>query len=124
MFTLAEAGSKPHSGASSVGRCEMGDDEASRGNTNEIDEEREARLLNIVSWHLLPIHFTLAMCCYIDRTNLSFAALQMNDDLSFGPAEYGMGAAIFFISYTSEQARFPRIPGTLLLSVLSMLPQR
>jgi len=36
---------------------------------------------------------------YIDRVNISFAALQMNRDLHFSAAVYGFGAGLFFVSY-------------------------
>ncbi|MEQ8935909.1 MAG: MFS transporter, partial [Amphiplicatus sp.] len=35
----------------------------------------------------------------IDRVNVSFAALQMNDELGFDPKIYGFGVGIFFVSY-------------------------
>ena len=35
----------------------------------------------------------------IDRTNISFAALQMNEDLGFSPTAYGFAAGIFFVGY-------------------------
>lgn len=50
---------------------------------------------------LLPILFTAALMCYLDRTNLSFAALDMNSDLSFTERNYGIGAGIFFATYAS-----------------------
>lgn len=36
---------------------------------------------------------------YIDRLNISFAALQMNKDLRFSATVYGIGAGLFFLSY-------------------------
>jgi len=36
---------------------------------------------------------------YIDRVNVSFAALQMNAELGFTPYVYGLASGIFFISY-------------------------
>lgn len=52
-----------------------------------------------VSARLLPFLIALFLCNWIDRTNLSIAALQMNQDLHFGPAAYALGAGIFFIGY-------------------------
>ena len=40
------------------------------------------------------------MVAYIDRVNVGFAALQMNEDLSLSAAMYGFGAGIFFLGYT------------------------
>lgn len=65
-----------------------------------LSTEDEDKLFAKISWRILPVHFTLAMCCFIDRTNLSYGALQLNEDLGFGPEVYGLGAGIFFISYT------------------------
>lgn len=48
---------------------------------------------------LLPVLFAAALLCYLDRTNLSFAALQMNSDLGFGERVYGIGAGVFFATY-------------------------
>jgi len=36
---------------------------------------------------------------YIDRVNIGFAALQMNEDLGLSAAMYGFGAGIFFLGY-------------------------
>jgi len=34
---------------------------------------------------------------YIDRTNLAFASVQMNEELGFSSTLYGLGAGIFFL---------------------------
>jgi MFS transporter, ACS family, tartrate transporter len=36
---------------------------------------------------------------FLDRVNVGFAALAMNDDLGFSPSIFGAGAGIFFIGY-------------------------
>jgi ACS family tartrate transporter-like MFS transporter len=52
-----------------------------------------------ISWRLLPLS-ALAYCvAYIDRTNVSVAALTMNKDLGLTAYIYGWGAGIFFFSY-------------------------
>src|SRR6478609_5205796 len=59
----------------------------------------EHRTIAKVSWRLLPL-VALAYCiAYIDRSNISFAALTMNKDLGFSAYIYGWGAGIFFFSY-------------------------
>jgi MFS family permease len=60
-------------------------------------------------WRIIPLLFLLVMLNYIDRSNLGFAALQMNSQLGFTPAVYGTGASIFFIGYLCSQ-----IPANLL----------
>ncbi len=48
---------------------------------------------------LLPIAMLLFFFSLLDRTNISFAALEMNKDLGLSPQQYGRAAAIFFIGY-------------------------
>jgi ACS family tartrate transporter-like MFS transporter len=48
---------------------------------------------------LIPFLFLLYVVAYLDRINVSFAALQMNEALGFTSGVYGLGAGIFFISY-------------------------
>jgi ACS family tartrate transporter-like MFS transporter len=43
--------------------------------------------------------FLLYLIASIDRSNVAFAALQMNHDLGFNASVYGFGAGIFFIGY-------------------------
>lgn len=52
-----------------------------------------------VTLRLIPFMFLLYVVNYLDRVNVSFAALQMNNELGFTPAQYGTGAGIFFIGY-------------------------
>src|SRR6201986_2595735 len=57
------------------------------------------RAIAKVSWRLLPL-VALAYCiAYIDRSNISVAALTMNKDLGFNAYIYGWGAGICFFSY-------------------------
>ena len=48
---------------------------------------------------LIPFLFLLYIVAYLDRINVGFAALQMNQALGFSPTIYGFGAGIFFLSY-------------------------
>ena len=52
-----------------------------------------------VAWRLLPLAAVAYCVAYIDRTNISVAALTMNEDLGFSAYLYGWGAGIFFFSY-------------------------
>src|SRR3984893_11293438 len=36
---------------------------------------------------------------FLDRVNVGFAGLAMNDDLGFTPEVFGLGAGIFFVGY-------------------------
>ena len=48
---------------------------------------------------LIPFLFLLYVVSYLDRINVGFAALQMNRELGFSAAVYGLGAGVFFIAY-------------------------
>jgi MFS transporter, ACS family, tartrate transporter len=48
---------------------------------------------------LIPFLFLLYIVAYLDRINIGFAALQMNEALGFSPRVFGFGAGIFFLSY-------------------------
>jgi sugar phosphate permease len=48
---------------------------------------------------LVPFLFLLYIVAYLDRINVGFASLQMNQALGFSSTAYGFGAGIFFVSY-------------------------
>src|SRR3954470_2519979 len=48
---------------------------------------------------LIPFLFLLYIVAYLDRINVGFAALQMNEALGLSATTYGLGAGIFFLSY-------------------------
>jgi D-galactonate transporter len=52
-----------------------------------------------VSWRLMPFLFLCFVAAYLDRVNVGFAKLQMQAELQFSDAVYGVGAGIFFIGY-------------------------
>jgi sugar phosphate permease len=56
-------------------------------------------LYSKLNWRLLPFLVTCYMFAYLDRVNVGFAKLQMQTDLGFSDAAYGVGAGIFFIGY-------------------------
>ena len=62
------------------------------------------------SWRLLPLIALGYGVAYMDRVNISFAALQMNRDLHFTATTYGLGAGLFFLSYAACE-----VPSNLLL---------
>lgn len=65
----------------------------------EKDEERD-RVYGRVSWRLLPFIFFCFFAAYLDRVNVGFAKLQMQDELGLSAYVYGLGAGIFFIGYS------------------------
>lgn len=48
---------------------------------------------------IIPLFLVIYVVNFLDRVNIGFASLQMNGELGFGPAVYGLGAGIFFIGY-------------------------
>jgi ACS family tartrate transporter-like MFS transporter len=58
-----------------------------------------APVLAKVRRRLIPFLFLLYIVAYLDRINVGFAALQMNQALGFSATTYGFGAGIFFLSY-------------------------
>ena len=71
----------------------------------------ERATIRRVTRRLIPFLFVLYIANYLDRVNVSFAALQMNHDLGFSGAAYGLGAGIFFLGYCLCQ-----VPSNLLLA--------
>src|SRR5438105_15102350 len=59
----------------------------------------ESALLSKLTRRLIPFMFLLYIVSYLDRINVGFAALQLNQALNLDPAVFGLGAGIFFIGY-------------------------
>jgi MFS family permease len=59
---------------------------------------------------MIPFMMLLYVTNYLDRVNVGFAALTMNQDLGFSASVYGFAAGVFFISYAMFQ-----IPANVLL---------
>jgi ACS family tartrate transporter-like MFS transporter len=73
--------------------------------------DAEARqTLRQIAWRLIPFLGLLYITAYLDRINISFAALQMNQDLKLSAAAYGTGAGLFFLGYVLFE-----IPSNLIL---------
>jgi MFS transporter, ACS family, tartrate transporter len=52
-----------------------------------------------IAWRLVPFLMLLYMVAFLDRVNISFAALTMNRDLGISESLYGFAAGIFFLGY-------------------------
>ena len=76
----------------------------------QLTLERQRQIIMKVSWRLLPLIVLCYLINYIDRTNVSFAALTMNKDLGLSSFMYGLGAGIFFLSYA-----FFEVPSNIVL---------
>jgi ACS family tartrate transporter-like MFS transporter len=62
-------------------------------------DELSAVTLRKVTWRVIPFLFVLYIIAWLDRVNVSFAALEMNADLGFSSATFGVGSGIFFLGY-------------------------
>jgi ACS family tartrate transporter-like MFS transporter len=58
-----------------------------------------ARAIARVRRRLIPFLATMYFVAYLDRVNVAFAALQMNDRLALSSGVFGIGAGIFFFGY-------------------------
>jgi hypothetical protein len=68
------------------------------GATLPIDD-RDRGIARKVAWRLAPLLMICYFVAFLDRVNVSFAALSMNADLGFDSAVFGLGSGIFFIGY-------------------------
>src|SRR5947208_8558758 len=64
-----------------------------------IKPDLEAAVIAKLTRRLLPFLFLPYIVAYLDRINVGFAALQMQQQFSFTDAVYGLGAGIFFAGY-------------------------
>lgn len=71
-------------------------------------------LLSRRYWHIILPSFFISVLAFLDRTNVSYAALTMNKDLGFTAEIFGMGAGIFFAGYLLFE-----IPGALIANKYS-----
>ena len=65
----------------------------------ETTPDFERRVYRRVTRRLIPFLFLCYIFAYIDRVNVGFAKLQMQQDLGISDAVYGAAAGIFFIGY-------------------------
>jgi MFS transporter, ACS family, tartrate transporter len=62
-------------------------------------EPLEARTIAKVSRRLVPFLIVCYFIAYLDRVNVSFAALTMNQALGISQTAFGFGAGVFFLAY-------------------------
>jgi len=61
-----------------------------------VEETAVARkVYRRLSWFLV----LLFICSYLDRINISFAALTMNKDLGLTATMYGLAGSMFYVAY-------------------------
>jgi D-galactonate transporter len=59
----------------------------------------EARTMARVGKRLVPLLIVAYFIAYLDRVNLGFASIDMNNDLHLSATAYAIGAGIFFFTY-------------------------
>jgi MFS transporter, ACS family, tartrate transporter len=81
------------------------------GATDAPDQAATDRLIaRKVAWRLAPLLMACYFVAFLDRVNVGFAALSMNQDLGFDSTIFGLGTGIFFIGYF-----FLEVPSNLVL---------
>jgi ACS family tartrate transporter-like MFS transporter len=74
------------------------------------DAALRLRTMTKVGRRLIPFMLLMFAANFLDRVNISFAALRMNQDLHLSPQDYAIAAGILFVAYTSLE-----IPSNLIL---------
>ena len=62
-------------------------------------DKLERRIMDKVTWRLLPILIVCFLINYLDRVNIGFANAPMSKDLGLTATAFGSAAGIFFIAY-------------------------
>jgi MFS transporter, ACS family, tartrate transporter len=62
-------------------------------------EDVEKRVIGKVMRRLIPFLIVCYFVAYLDRVNVSFAKLHMNEAVGLSEAAFGLGAGLFFIGY-------------------------
>jgi sugar phosphate permease len=76
--------------------------DVAQGDIGASAVERKTKLDAIyrkVALRLVPFLFIVFVVAWIDRVNVGFTKLQMNESLGFSETVYGLGAGIFFLGY-------------------------
>ncbi|VEA99971.1 nitrate/nitrite transporter [Klebsiella pneumoniae] len=64
-----------------------------------MKNDLEKKVMRKVTLRIIPFIMLLYFIAFLDRVNIGFAALTMNQDLGFSPTVFGLGAGIFFLGY-------------------------
>ena len=62
-------------------------------------QDMEKRVIGKVMWRLIPFLIVCYFVAYLDRVNVGFAKLHMNQALGLSEAAFGLGAGLFFVGY-------------------------
>jgi ACS family tartrate transporter-like MFS transporter len=75
-----------------------------------VPEAVEAAVFRKIAWRLMPLLTLGFILNYLDRNNISYAALQMNQAIGLSPTQFGFGAGILYLAYCGFE-----IPSNLVL---------
>ena len=81
---------------------------------SQADDAVARSAMTKAMWRILPLILLAYVMAYMDRVNVSFASLQMNDDLKFSATIYGLGGGLFFLGYALFE-----VPSSLMLARFS-----
>jgi Major Facilitator Superfamily len=80
------------------------------GSTASAGTDAGELVVRKVFWRLIPFLFVLYALSYLDRINIGFAALSMNQELGLSRTMFGVANTIFYIGYVLCE-----VPSNLLL---------
>lgn len=66
---------------------------------NHAKDEIEKSTMRKLGLRLVPFLVLCYFIAYIDRVNIGFAALTMNQDIGLTASAFGFGATLFFVAY-------------------------
>ena len=84
------------------------------GPVGELDTNEgsiEARAIQKIWIRILPFVLLLYVVSFLDRINIGFAALTMNEELGISSQQFGFLVGIFFVGYSLFE-----IPSNLILT--------
>jgi sugar phosphate permease len=73
-------------------------------------QEAERRVFAKIGWRLMPVLILAYVFNYLDRNNVGFAGLTMNQAIGLTATQLGFGAGVFFLAYC-----FLEVPSNIIL---------
>ena len=67
--------------------------------------------MNRIMWRIMPLMVAFMMLSVVDRSNVSYAKLQMVSGLGMSETAYGLASSLFFIGSLVFDPGGPGVPG-------------
>jgi D-galactonate transporter len=64
-----------------------------------VQKAEEDAVYSKINWRIMPVILIAYMMAFLDRINVGYAKLTMQQDLEFSDTVFGLGAGIFFLTY-------------------------